>query len=85
MRCYLMMKGHIAAVEFLTADSDDKMVAEARAHFARRTSAKEPFDGFEVWDHARHVYSWPEPSEPNSAGRHGEERSGPAPRERREA
>lgn len=58
MRCYLMMKGHIAAVEFLTTASDEKMVEEARAHFERRQD--ERFDAFEVWDGARRVYSWPE-------------------------
>lgn len=65
MRCYLMMKGHIAAVVFLTAGPDEKMVEEARAHFERRQD--ERFDGFKVWDRARRVYAWPEePAEPKS-------------------
>lgn len=59
MRCYLMKKGHIAAVEILTAGPDEKLVHEAHAHFERRTK-EELFDAFEVWDAARRVYSWPE-------------------------
>jgi hypothetical protein len=66
MRCFLMMKGHIAGVEFLAEGPDDKLIEQARAHFDRRTSAKEPFDGFEVWDRARRVYTWPDEPEPNS-------------------
>ena len=60
MRCYLMMRGHIAAVEILTPGSDDELIEQAHFHFERRTSVAEPFDGFEVWDRARRVYSWPE-------------------------
>jgi hypothetical protein len=57
-----MMKGHIAAVEMLTPAPDEKLVQQARGHFARRRQ-EEPFDGFEVWDHARRVYTWPEESD----------------------
>ena len=63
MRCYLMKKGHIAAVEFLTAGPDESLVEQAHAIFARRISV-EPFDGFEVWDLARRVCSWPEEGGP---------------------
>ena len=59
MRCYLIKKGHIAAVEFLTAGSDESLVVQAQAHYKRR-SAAELIDGFEVWDGARRVYSWPD-------------------------
>jgi hypothetical protein len=55
-----MIKGHIAAVEFLSAGSDEKLIEEAHGHFARRR--EERFDGFEVWDRARRVYAWPEES-----------------------
>jgi hypothetical protein len=66
MRCYLMVGGHIAAVEFLTAGTDDGLIEQARTHFARR--GEERFDGFEVWDAARRVYAWPEgPSAPAPA------------------
>lgn len=59
MRCFLLRKGHIAAVELLEAGPDEELVRQAHTHFERRTR-ENPFDGFEVWDRARHVYSWPE-------------------------
>lgn len=59
MRCYLIKKGHIAAVEILVPGPDEKLVAEAHEHFAR-LSGEKSYDGFEVWDRARRVYSWPE-------------------------
>lgn len=59
MRCFLMKKGHIGGVEMLTPAPDDELIEQARAHFERRKEA-DPFDAFEVWDHARRVYSWPE-------------------------
>jgi len=58
MRCYLYRGGHIAGVEVLAAESDDALIRQARAIFEKR--GKE-FDGFEVWDHARIVYQYPEP------------------------
>lgn len=60
MRCFLMKKGRIAAVEMLTPDTDAKLIEQGHGHFAR-LSLDEQFDGFEVWDHARRVYTWPEP------------------------
>ena len=60
MRCFLMMKGHIAAVVLLTPDTDEKLIEQGHAHFVC-LSLDEQFDGFEVWDHARRVYTWPEP------------------------
>ena len=57
-----MMRGHIVAVEFLAAGSDENLIQQGRVHFARRSG--EGFDAFEVWDHARKVYAWPE--EPNN-------------------
>jgi hypothetical protein len=56
-RCYLFRRGHIAAVEILDAGSDDAVIRQARAVFAKR---KNEFDGFEVWDRTRFVYRLPE-------------------------
>lgn len=64
MRCFLMNRGHIVGVEFLSKGPDDKLVEEARAHFDRRIGGGERFDGFEVWDRARRVYVWPEETMP---------------------
>jgi hypothetical protein len=61
-----MMKGHIAAVEFLEAGVDDRLIEQAHAHFKRRASG-ERFDAFEVWDGARRVYSWPESPDPSAS------------------
>jgi hypothetical protein len=58
MRCYLMRKGHIAAVEFLTSGSDESLIEQSKTIFRERTDR--PFDGFEVWDGARRVYVHPE-------------------------
>jgi hypothetical protein len=58
MRCFLMRKGHIAAVEFLTAGPDESLIEQAKLIFNERTDR--PFDGFEVWDGARRVYFHPE-------------------------
>src|SRR5579863_766828 len=60
MRCYLYRGGHIAGVEVLAGGSDDALIREAHAVFEKR-KRKEEFDGFEVWDHARIVYQYPEP------------------------
>lgn len=57
MRCYLIRKGHIAAVEVLGAGPDEALVEQARALFEKRESE---FEGFEVWDCARFVYRYPE-------------------------
>jgi len=58
MRCYLLKDGHILAVEFLASGSDQELIEQAHGHFERR--AAERFEGFEVWDAARRVYTWPE-------------------------
>ena len=56
MRCYFMRDGHIAAVEVLTAGvSDAEAIEISRALFHER-EASGFYDGFEVWDQARHVY-----------------------------
>jgi hypothetical protein len=64
MRCFLMKKGRTAGVELLEPDTDEKLIEQSHSHFANR-SKREDLEGFEVWDHARRVYTWPEePSEP---------------------
>ena len=54
MRCYLMRKGVLWGLEFLTAGNDDSLIEEAQRIFRERTDR--PFDGFEVWDGARRVH-----------------------------
>lgn len=58
VRCYLMRKGHIKAVEILSKGPDDALIEQGKAHFARRSD--EEFDGFEIWDRKRWIYAYPE-------------------------
>ena len=58
MRCYLMRKGRIAAVEFLASGTDRALAEEAEAIFAEK-SKNLGWDGFEVWDGPRFVYRHP--------------------------
>jgi len=58
MRCYLMRKGHIAGVEFLTAAPDKSLIEQANQIFREQNDRY--FDGFEVWDGARRVHAHPE-------------------------
>lgn len=60
MRCYLMREGHIGAAEILTDESDTAAIKQARAVFDKRY--KDTYSAFEVWDRARLVYRYPEPS-----------------------
>ncbi len=46
MHCYLMRKGHIAAVEFLTAGPDDALIEQGKEIFSQLPI--EAYDGFEV-------------------------------------
>lgn len=62
MRCYFMTKGHIGAVEFLTAGPDEKL-EQVHAHFERCHDGKDRFDGLEVWDGARRVFVYPAETE----------------------
>jgi len=63
MRCYFMRDGHIAAVEVLSGVSDDDTaIRQACVLYVAR--ARESFDGFELWDQARKVFSYPEPQKP---------------------
>jgi hypothetical protein len=57
MRCYFMRDGHIQAVEVLTATTDDDAVKEAHGLFREFSGRR--FAGFEVWDQARLVLSYP--------------------------
>jgi hypothetical protein len=59
MRCYFMRDGHIGAVEFLTAATDEARIAEARQLFEQLGKDRQA-DGFEVWDGPRFVYRYPE-------------------------
>jgi len=52
-----MRGGHIAAVELLETEWDDEAIKQAKALFKSR--AKDKFDGVEVWDQSRFVYSHP--------------------------
>jgi hypothetical protein len=58
MRCYLMRKGHIGDVEFLSPGPDEALIEQGKRIFLERTDRL--FDGFEVWDGARRVYVHPE-------------------------
>jgi hypothetical protein len=68
MRCYFVQSGHYAAVEVLDVDvSDAEVIQQAKTLFREHQGR---FEGFEVWDLARHVYSFPEGetrSSPDSA------------------
>lgn len=61
MRCYFIRDGHIAAVEALTAATDDDAIRQAERLFAERLfrDRDERFVSFEVWDRARFVYRYP--------------------------
>ena len=61
LRCYLMRKGHFAAVEFLTPAPDEELIEQGKRIFNHRTDR--PFDGFEVWDGARRLHVYPEETE----------------------
>jgi len=60
MRCYLVREGNVGAVEILTDESVAAAIRQARAVFDKRY--KDRYSGFEVWDHARLVYRYPQPS-----------------------
>jgi hypothetical protein len=59
MRCYLMTKGRISSVEFLSMRTDEGRIAEAREIF-EKLAGQRGADGFEVWDGGRFVYRYPE-------------------------
>ena len=60
MRCYFLRDGHIAGVEMLPLGLSDKdAIAGAHALSSKR---KGPFEGFEVWDDARMIFSYADPA-----------------------
>jgi hypothetical protein len=58
MRCYLMRKGHIKAIVFLSKGTDIALIEQGEAIFRQQTESA--FDGFEVWDGTRRVHVHPE-------------------------
>lgn len=61
MRCYFLRKGHIAGVEVLPEGlTDTEAVERAQQLFVERQQQQTArYDGFEVWDRARHIHRWP--------------------------
>jgi hypothetical protein len=59
MRCLFLRQGHVVDVETLPGLSDLDAIAKAHSLFSNR---KAEFDGFEVWDRIRMVFSHPDPS-----------------------
>jgi hypothetical protein len=54
MLCYFLRDGHVAGVEMLPLGlSDEDAITRANTLSSKRAG---PFDGFEVWDHARFVW-----------------------------
>lgn len=68
VRCFLMIKGRIAAVEVLEPAPDEKLIEHGHALLAR-FGAERQFDGFEIWDFARRVYLWPPRGSSDATGR----------------
>lgn len=62
MRCYFMRSGQYVAAEILAKDDDQGLVAQSRALFETRGKARGA-EGFEVWDHGRFVYRYPDKTE----------------------
>ena len=59
MRCFFMRNGHIGSVEILPDHlTDEQAIAHAGKRFIVRL--REGFEGFEVWDHERRVFRYPE-------------------------
>jgi hypothetical protein len=57
MWCYFLLHGHVSGVEVLPLGlSDEQSVARAHILLSKRKAA---FDGLEVWDGARFVFSQP--------------------------
>lgn len=62
MRCNLMKRGHIFAVEPLQETTDEARISVSREIF-ERDGAPKGADGFEVWEGSRFVYRYPEASQ----------------------
>ena len=63
--CYFVRDGCIAGVEMLPSSLPNE-VAIAKAHLL--FSERKSFDGFEVWDGARVVFSYPDPAKKPQSG-----------------
>ena len=59
VRCYFTKGGRIAGVELLSKTTDEERIREARELFTLKGLPRGA-EGFEVWDHARFVYRYPE-------------------------
>ena len=66
MRCFLMRKGHIAAVQFRSPGPDEVLIEQGKQIFLEQTDRY--FDGFEVWDGKRHLHVYPEETEDMKSG-----------------
>lgn len=60
MRCYLMREGQIGAVEILIDSSDFAAIKQAKTLF--EVKYKNRYSGFEVWNRARLVHRYSEPT-----------------------
>ena len=56
MRCYFVRADHLAGVEMLTGLSDKDAIAKALLLFSERSPH---FDGVEVWEGTRFVFTHP--------------------------
>jgi hypothetical protein len=66
MPCYFLRDGHVAGVEMMPLGlSDEDAIARAHTLSSKR---KGRFDGFEVWDNARMIFSYADPDKKPEAG-----------------
>lgn len=56
MRCFFIRDGHVAGVEILRPGDDEDLIKQGWAVFNAHPK-KASFQGFQVWDLARRVYS----------------------------
>jgi hypothetical protein len=61
VRVYFMKDGHISGVDYLNETGDAERIAEAKELFELKAKPRGA-DGFEVWDHSRFIYRYPEGS-----------------------
>jgi hypothetical protein len=63
MHCFFFRNGHVVAVELLAGLLDQDAMAKANSLFSRRSAQ---FEGFEIWERARMVFSYGETLGPPS-------------------
>jgi hypothetical protein len=63
MRCYFMRQGHIVSVEAIPDLSDEETIKRAWELFGQKLTAKNDYDGFEVWELSRMVFQYPVPTD----------------------